>query len=57
MGLFLLADGTHVGFDKHISNFFLLGRARAKAQNITWSASQRFASLGTRVVSEFLIQG
>jgi hypothetical protein len=25
MGLFLLADGTHAGFDKHLARFFWEG--------------------------------
>jgi hypothetical protein len=37
MGLFLLADGTHAGFDKHINRFFWEGQGtKRKYHMVSW---------------------
>jgi hypothetical protein len=47
MGLVLLADGTHAGFDKHRNRFFW--RDRAPRRSITSLVGRPFASLNARV--------
>jgi hypothetical protein len=48
MGLFLLADGTHAGFDKH-------RKGKGLIRNIIWLNGKISANLRAKVVWESLI--